>query len=85
MRVALLLLCLVPPLFAQTAKPTFIEPSLSPDAREIVFASGGDLWTVPATGGDARLIVSHPATGEAYTGRDSQLNAAVAALLGRLK
>lgn len=47
---------------AQSARPTLIEPSLSPDAREIVFASGGDLWTVPATGGDARLIVSHPAT-----------------------
>ena len=62
MRAALLLLFLVPPLFAQTAKPTFIEPSLSPDTREIVFASGGDLWTVAATGGDARLIVSHPAT-----------------------
>lgn len=42
--------------------PSFAEPSLSPDGSEIVFASGGDLWTVPATGGAARLIVSHPAT-----------------------
>ena len=39
-----------------------IEPALSPDAREIVFSSGGDLWTVSANGGDARLLVSHPAT-----------------------
>ena len=43
------------------ARPSFAEPSLSPDRREIVFASGGDLWTVPSTGGNAQLIVSHPA------------------------
>ena len=29
---------------------------------EIAFASGGDIWTVPASGGDARLLVSDPAT-----------------------
>jgi Tol biopolymer transport system component len=40
----------------------FAEPGISPDGREIAFASGGDLWTVPAAGGDARLLVSHPAT-----------------------
>ena len=37
------------------------EPSLSPDRREIAFVSGGDIWTVPAAGGEARLLVSHPA------------------------
>src|ERR1700742_111680 len=43
------------------AKPTFSEPALSPDRREIAFVSGGDIWTVPAGGGEARLLVSHAA------------------------
>ncbi len=38
------------------------EPSLSPDGREIAFVAGGDLWTVPAEGGVARLLVAHGAT-----------------------
>jgi tricorn protease len=41
---------------------SFAEPSLSPDASEIAFVSGGDVWTVPAGGGEARLLVSHTAT-----------------------
>jgi Tol biopolymer transport system component len=40
-------------------KPYFTEPAISPDRSEIAFASGGDIWTVPAAGGDARLLVSH--------------------------
>lgn len=39
----------------------FAEPAISPDGKEIAFASGGDIWTVPASGGEARLLVSHPA------------------------
>ena len=39
----------------------FTEPSLSPDRKEIAFVSGGDIWTVPATGGVASLLVSHAA------------------------
>lgn len=38
------------------------EPSMSPDRKEIAFVSGGDIWTVSATGGAASLLVSHPAT-----------------------
>lgn len=37
------------------------EPSLSPDRKEIAFVSGGDIWTVPAAGGTAQLLVSHQA------------------------
>jgi Tol biopolymer transport system component len=43
-------------------RPSFAEPGISPDGREIAFVSGGDIWTVPAAGGEARLLVSHQAT-----------------------
>lgn len=42
-------------------RPYFTEPSLSPDRKEIAFVSGGDIWTVPASGGVASLLVSHAA------------------------
>jgi tricorn protease len=42
--------------------PSFGEPGISPDGSTIAFVSGGDIWEVPAQGGDARLLVSHPAT-----------------------
>lgn len=38
------------------------EPSVSPDGQEIAFIASGDVWTVPAAGGVARLLVTHPAT-----------------------
>jgi len=44
------------------ATPPLYEPSISPDHSEIAFVSGGDIWTVPSSGGEARLLVSHPAT-----------------------
>src|SRR5215467_5034379 len=40
----------------------FNDPAVSPDGSEIAFVSGGDIWTVAATGGEAHLLVSHPAT-----------------------
>src|ERR1044072_6282212 len=42
-------------------RPYFTEPSLSPDRKEIAFVSGGDIWTVPASGVVAALLVSHAA------------------------
>src|SRR5262245_47146843 len=44
-----------------TTRPYFTEPSIAPDRSEIAFVSGGDIWSVPPGGGDARLVVSHPA------------------------
>src|SRR5215472_11978768 len=46
----------------QDGIPYFTEPAISPEHSEIAFVSGGDIWTVPAAGGEARLLVSHPAT-----------------------
>jgi Tol biopolymer transport system component/C-terminal processing protease CtpA/Prc len=42
-------------------RPYFYEPSVSPTTNEIAFVSGGDIWTVPSTGGEARLLISNPA------------------------
>jgi Tol biopolymer transport system component/C-terminal processing protease CtpA/Prc len=44
--------------------PSLAQPSLSPDAREIAFVSGGNIWTVPSSGGAARLLVDDGATDE---------------------
>ena len=46
---------------AQSSKPSLATPAISPDGREIAFASGGDIWTAPADGGEARLLISNPA------------------------
>jgi tricorn protease len=47
---------------APPALASFAEPAISPDGRELAVISSGDIWTVPAAGGDARLLVAHDAT-----------------------
>src|SRR4249919_4008887 len=46
-----------------TAEPklSFAEPGISPNGDEIAFVHAGDIWVVPARGGEARLLVAHPA------------------------
>lgn len=46
---------------AVTPRYALAEPGIAPDGSEIAFVSGGDIWTVPVAGGEARLLVSHPA------------------------
>ena len=41
--------------------PYLSEPALCPTRPEIAFVSGGDIWVAPAKGGEAHLLVSHPA------------------------
>ncbi len=47
--------------FTQQAVPYFTEPFVAPNRAEIAFVSGGDIWSVPLSGGEAHLLVSHPA------------------------
>ena len=47
---------------APTPVPYFSEPAISPNRTELAFVSGGDIWTSPVAGGEARLLVAHPAT-----------------------
>ncbi len=58
---ALLLPGSIRPVQEPAPLPSFATPGISPDGSEIAFVNGGDIWTVPAAGGEARLLVSHPA------------------------
>lgn len=57
----LLALLLGVPAAAQESRPYLYQPAPGPDGSEIAFVSAGDIWVVPASGGDARLLVSHEA------------------------
>lgn len=38
-----------------------IQPNLSPDGTTLLFVYGGDIWSVPTEGGQARRLTTHPA------------------------
>jgi tricorn protease len=46
-------------LFSLSAQDLFRYPALSPDGQSLAFSYQGDIWTVPATGGDARRLTIH--------------------------
>jgi len=58
MRAVLLLLSAA---VAFAGVPYLTEPTICPTRPEIAFVSGGDIWVAPVKGGEARLLVSHPA------------------------
>ena len=60
MRIPLLLLVSSSAVFG-AGIPYLTEPSLCATRPEIAFTSGGDIWVAPAKGGEAHLLVSHPA------------------------
>jgi Tol biopolymer transport system component/C-terminal processing protease CtpA/Prc len=41
--------------------PWMTQPAPSPDGTQIAFVSAGDIWAVASGGGEARLLVAHPA------------------------
>jgi tricorn protease len=56
-----LLLAALSPILSAAGTPYLAEPALCPTRPEIAFVSGGDIWVVPSKGGEAHLLVSHPA------------------------
>jgi tricorn protease len=52
---------LIPVAMIAGGTPYLTEPALCPTRPEIAFVSGGDIWVVSAKGGEAHLLVSHPA------------------------
>ena len=62
-----LLICLLMSTLLAQGRPgpaplvAFAEPGLAPDGSEIAVVSGGDIWTVPTAGGEARLLISNAA------------------------
>ncbi|HTI38590.1 MAG TPA: S41 family peptidase [Vicinamibacterales bacterium] len=46
---------------AVTPRAAYAQPAVSPDGSQIAFVSGGDIWTVPSKGGEARLLISNAA------------------------
>lgn len=61
-----ILLALIAPLatasaMAQSAPLWMRFPAISPDGKTVAFSYKGDIWTVPANGGQARQITTNPA------------------------
>lgn len=61
-----ILLALIAPLATASAMaqsdPLWMRfPAISPDGKTVAFSCKGDIWTVPANGGQARQITTNPA------------------------
>ena len=62
---------------AQDAQPTLYQPAVSPDGSEIAFVSGGEIWTVHAAGGVARILIAHEADEGEHDGHGQRHHAAI--------
>ncbi|HHN77161.1 MAG TPA: hypothetical protein ENK11_00600, partial [Phycisphaerales bacterium] len=58
--IAVLVLSLCAPLIRADSGIFPQYPSLTPDGSFVIFSWAGDLWAVPATGGAASRLTSHP-------------------------
>ena len=47
--------------FVQAGPLWMRYPKISPDGKQIVFSYKGDIYVVPAEGGEARQLTTHPA------------------------
>src|SRR5690242_2149921 len=57
----LILLFALPAVAPAAGTPYLTEPALCPTRPEVDVVSGGDIWVAPSKGGEANLLVSHPA------------------------
>ncbi len=57
----ILLSLLIPVSMFAAGVPYLTQPTVCPTRPEIAFVSGGDIWVAPSRGGEAHLLVSHPA------------------------
>jgi tricorn protease len=60
MRFFITLIFLVPlSLLAQSVSPLVMQPAISPDGKQLAFSYQGDIWTMPAIGGQAIRLTIH--------------------------
>lgn len=57
---AVILAVLATAALAAEPSPRLSQPAISPDGSQVAFVSGGDIWLVGASGGEAKLLVAHP-------------------------
>lgn len=60
-RIVLTVTFLLVAFFVQAGPLWMRYPKISPDGKQIAFSYKGDIYVVPAEGGEARQLTTHPA------------------------